>query len=129
MGIIYDARRLKAYEALNCLCDLTGKNETFQNKLWEGLLSNEALMAEFMYYLDHHRLLDEYKSHGYSLTDLYVWQLDKYNLIRDIGKNTAACNKETIVLNAFEAMLDLENNPETYIKHMTDGRSQDRFSF
>lgn len=126
-GIIYDARRIKVYEDLKYLGELTGKSEEFINGLWEGILSDEELMKEFMYYLDHHCLLDEMKFRGYSLTDLYVWQLDKYNLIKDIGKNTAACNKEIMVLNTFYAMLKLKADPEGYIKRMTDGRSYDRY--
>lgn len=33
-----------------------------------------------------------------------IQQLDRYNISRDSGKNTAACNKEEMVLGAFDMM-------------------------
>lgn len=126
-GIIYDARRIKAFEDLKALGEYTGKTEEYVLELWECFLEQEELLKEFMYYLDNHCFLDTYKVEGYSLTDLYVWQLDRYNLVRDMGKNTAACNKEIMVLDAFHGMRELLHNPAPYIKRMTEGNSMDYF--
>ena len=87
-GIIYDARRIKAYEGMQALARYAGKTEEFVANLWESLLSDKDMMKEWMYYLDHHILLDEVVCEGYSLTDLYVWQMKRYNLVQDTGKNT-----------------------------------------
>lgn len=125
-GILYDARKLKVYEDLQYLGELTGKSETYINRLWEGLLLDSELLKEFMYYLDNHYLLDEMKVQGYSLTDLYVWQITKFNMKQDLGKNTDTCNKEAMVLDTFYGMLELKANPEEYIKRMTDGRAMDQ---
>ena len=100
-GIVYDGRKIKAFEGLLALGEYAGKEERWISELWEALVLDEELMKEFMYYLDHHTLLDQVKCRGYALTDLYVWQMDRYNLIRDVGKNTSCCNKEAMVLNAF----------------------------
>ena len=124
-GILYDARRIKAYEALQSLGEFAGKDEAFLNALWEELVPDEGMMREFMYYIDHHTFLDEEKCRNYSLTDLYFWQMDRYNLIRDMGKNTSACNKETMVLNAFRCMLDMKKDPETFLKRLSEGRGMD----
>lgn len=125
-GILYDARKLKVYEDLQYLGELTGKSETYINRLWEGLLLDAELLKEFMYYLDNHYLLDEMKVQGYSLTDLYVWQITKFNMKQDLGKNTDTCNKEAMVLDTFYGMLELKENPELYIKRMLDGRAMDQ---
>lgn len=125
-GIFYDARRIKAYEGLLALGEYAGKDSGWIDALWEELVADGGLMKEFMYYLDHHTFLDESKCRGYGLTDLYVWQMDRYNLVRDIGKNTSACNKEAMVLNAFRTMLDMQKEPDTYLKRLTSGRGMDQ---
>ena len=125
-GIIYDARRILAYEGFCELGKYAGRDEGWLKALWEDLVLDEGLMGEFMYYLDHHTLKDEIKCHGYGLTDLYVWQMSRYNLHRDIGKNTSACNKESMVLGAFRTMLDMQKEPDAYIRRLNDGKGMDQ---
>ena len=83
-------------------------------------------MKEFMYYLDHHTFCDEDVCNGYSLSDLYVWQMDRYNLIRDIGKNTVCCNKEAMVLNTFQTMLNLKKDPVTWVRRISAGEGMEQ---
>lgn len=125
-GIVYDARKVKAYEGLLALGEYAGKEKKWLESLWEGLVFDEALMREFMYYLDHHTFCDEELCRGYGLTDLYVWQMDRYNLIRDIGKNTSVCNKEAMVLNTFWTMLQMKKDPDTYVRRLTTGEGMDQ---
>lgn len=125
-GIVYDARRIMAYEGFLALGDYAGKDKEWLDKLWEELVMDDGLMKEFMYYLDHHTLKDEVKCRGYALTDLYVWQMSRYNLIRDIGKNTSCCNKEAMVLGAFRTMLDMQKDPDTYVRRLTEGQGMDQ---
>lgn len=127
-GIIYDARRIKAYEGMQTLARYAGKSEEFTAKLWESLISDPDMMKEWMYYLDHHNLLDEVVCGGYSLTDLYVWQMKHYNLVQDTGKNTPDCNKEAMVLDAFAAMFCMKKEPELYKKQLENGQGMDRIS-
>lgn len=125
-GIVYDARRVKAYEGLMALGEYAGKEEKWLGELWEGLVYDGALMKEFMYYLDFHTFCDEDSCRGYVLSDLYVWQMDRYNLIRDIGKNTSVCNKEAMVLNAFCTMLQMKKDPDTFVRRLTAGEGMDQ---
>lgn len=125
-GIVYDARRIRAYEGFLALGDYAGRDKEWLDKLWKDLVMNEGLMVEFMYYLDHHTMKDEVKCCGYALTDLYVWQMNRYNLIRDIGKNTTCCNKEAMVLGAFRTMIDMQRDPDTYLRRFTQGRGMDQ---
>ncbi len=125
-GIIYDARRIKAYEGLMALGEYAGRDAGWLGRLWEEILADDALMKEFMYYLDYHGFLDELKCEGYALTDLYVWQMNRYNLVRDIGKNTECCNKEAMVLNAFYTMILMEKNPAVYVRRLTSGEGMDQ---
>ncbi len=125
-GIVYDARRIRAYEGLMELGEYTGKDVDWLNTLWAGILADSSLLKEFMYYLDHHSFLDELKCEGYALTDLYVWQMNRYNLVREIGKNTEMCNKETMVLNAFFTMQQMQKNPAAYVRRLTAGEGMDQ---
>lgn len=125
-GIVYDARRIRAYEGLLALGEYAGKDTEWLNLLWEGIVTDEALLKEFMYYLDHHGFLDALKCEGYSLTDLYVWQMDRYNLVREIGKNTECCNKEAMVLNAFFTMQKMQKDPANFVRRITSGEGMDQ---
>ncbi len=125
-GIVYDARRIKAYEGLLALGEYADKDVEWLGRLWEGILADNALLKEFMYYLDHHGFLDELKCEGYALTDLYVWQMDRYNLVREIGKNTECCNKEAMVLNAFYTMYLMQKDPAVYVRRLTSGEGMDQ---
>lgn len=125
-AIIYDARKIKAYENLRALGEFAQKNQDYIDKLWNGLLLDPELMNEFMYYLDHHTLLDEMKCHGYGLTDLYVWNIGQYNLYQDLGKNPLECNKEGMVLDSFMNMLEMKKNPEEYLKRLSTDNGMDR---
>lgn len=125
-GILYDARKVKTYECLLELCKYAGLDEEWANELWKDLLLLPELYEEMVYYLDNHSLKDAVKREGYSLTDLYVWQMNKYNLIKDFGKNTSECNKETMVLRAFRMMIELIRNPDEYVKRLGEGRGMDK---
>ncbi len=125
MSIIISTSRLKVYEGFYSLCEYGGMSTDWADELWSDLLLNEEVYEEFVYYLSNHTFRDEVKIRGYSMSDLYVWMMDKYNLIREIGKNPVSCNKETMVLNAFKTMVLMKKDPDTYVKRIESGRGND----
>lgn len=126
-GILYDARKIKAYEAMQELCRLAGETEEWGNGLWAELLTDSELLEEMIYYLEHHSFLGKASVEGYTLIDLFIWQMDIYNLIADSGKNTESCNKETMVLRAFWAMTEMKKDPAHYKKRLSDGFGMDKY--
>lgn len=124
--IILDARRIKAFEAFTELGEYTGKEAGWLDELWGMLISRDELMTEFMYYIDNHSLLDNVSVSGISLTDIFVNQMGKYNLINDTGKNSRECNKETMILNSFYSMGKLMEDPDKYIKGYFEDPGMDR---
>ena len=104
----------------------SGKDEGFAQELWTEFLNDGDLYDEFVYYADNHTFSDEMKISGYSMSDLYVWQMDKYNIVRELGKNPTACNKETLVLNAFREMANMKRDPDEYVKRIESGKGNDR---
>lgn len=125
-GIILDARRILAMEALEEIGAFAGREKDWLDALWQELLDEPALMKEFMYYVDHHTFLDDFRCMGYAMTDLYVFQMSRYNLIRDTGKNGAGCNKEYLALGAFHDMACMIKDPAKYEKKLSNGPGMDR---
>lgn len=126
-GIILDGRYILALEALTQIGEYAGREKAWIDNLWSELLEEPALMQEFMYYVDHHSFADKFDCRGYRLTDLYVFQMSRYNLIRDIGKNTENCNKEFLALGAFHDMACMIKEPDKYVKKLSDGPGMDRY--
>ena len=125
-GILYDARLVKTYEGLLALGEISDEPKQWCEALWEELVFDRELLDEFVFYLEHHFLRDAVKCEGYGLTDLYIWQMNKYNIIGDSGKNTDVCNKDRMVLKAFRDMIDMKKDPAIYIKRMTLGKGMDQ---
>lgn len=126
MAIIYNASKLKAFELFTKLCDYTRKSPQWQEEFWSALLTDSNIYDEFLYYLEHHNLLGNYKIAGYSVIDLFIWQLDCYNVSADLGKIDRRCNKEEMILNSFYHMLKMRENEEEYIKKLQSDFGNDR---
>lgn len=124
--IIFDQSRLKVYDGLSRLCEYAGENTEWRDMLWSELLTDQELYEAFVYYLEHHGLSEVPKCEGYSLTDCYVWQMERDNLRRDTGKNTWQCNKEDMVLRAFMTMAKMKRAPEDFVRRFRDGRGMDQ---
>lgn len=124
--IVYGTEMIRAYDGLARLCEYANRTAEWCDSLWQEMLSDSELYRELVYYLEHHVPEDRMKVQGYSLTDLYVWQMEKYNLRRDSGKNTALCNKEEMMLEAFRMMAEMKKEPETYLKRLEAGKGMDR---
>lgn len=125
-NIVIATSKLKAYQFLVDLCEYCNYEKNFADELWSGIIENDVMYEELEYYFDHHTFLDKLKVKGYSLSDLYVFQMSKYNLIREIGKNPVECNKERLVMNSFKMMLEMIKDPETYVGRIEEGKGNDR---
>lgn len=124
--IILGTEKIRAYSGLSMLCEYAGKSGEWCSELWLDMLTDYELYEEFLYYLERHCFLDRLKAAGYSLTDLYVWQMGQDNLRRDSGKNTENCNKEEMVLQAFWTMARMRKDPSYYERKLTEGPGMDK---
>lgn len=125
-NIIIATSKIKTCDFFYKLCDFCRYDREWTDRLWGDIVTDERMYEEFAYYSTHHTFRDSFSISGYSLSDLYVFQMEKYNLIREIGKNPPECNKERMVLNAFRMMIDMKADPETYVKRIREGRGEDR---
>ncbi len=125
-NIIIATAKLKVCDFFYDLCDRCGYDRNWTDSLWGAIVTDETVYEEFAYYAANHTFGDMLSVSGYTMSDLYVFQMDKYNLIREIGKNPPECNKERMVLNAFRMMIDMKADPEVYVKRLQEGRGEDR---
>ena len=98
----------------------------YSNGEQQIILNNENVYREFVYYLEHHELMAQYEVAGYSMIDLFVCQMDQYNIVHDVGKNDGKCNKEKMVLQAFDVMLKMSENPDEIVKKLQSGEGMDK---
>ena len=124
-NIIYDATRLKVCQGLYEICEYAELDREWTDRLWQDVLTCREIYDELVYYIEHNNFMDRLKVGNYSLCDLYDFQMNKYNLVREIGKNPRTCNKEKMVMKAFRMMLDMMKAPEEYIKKLEQGKGMD----
>lgn len=125
MSIVINTTQIKIRGYFDNLCEYAGFDLERADEVWLSIISDSEIYQEFIYYLEHHTFLDKMNVAGYSLSDIYVFQMDKYNLLSEIGKNPVSCNKETMVLKAFHTMSKMKLDPEKYIKRLEEGRGND----
>lgn len=125
-NIVYKNATIRVYDSLVRLCGYAGKSAEWCDKLWQEMLDDKEIYDEFVYYLEHHVPGDLMKVRGYSLTDLYVWQIEQYNLHGDSGKNTASCNKEEMVLQALWMLAEMKKNPDGCLNRLDRGAGMDK---
>ena len=123
--IILDARRIKAYDTLNEIGRAAGKDTGFLDRLWTEMCADKELYTEFVYYLENHGFKDELKCCGYGLTDLYFYLMRRFEVSQDIGKNYADCDKEALVLETFDMMVQMKKDPEPVIRRLEEGLGMD----
>lgn len=116
---------IKAYENLKAIAEFAGFDMEFTDALWQQVMKYSELYEELVYYMTNRTFLDTISIKGYTLCDLYVYQMDLDNIRRDTGKNTNRCNKEAMVLYAFRMMAALLENPEDAFVKLREGKGMD----
>lgn len=111
--IIIASEKLKLYKELCRLCEFVGYTDEWRDRFWEDLLQEEEIYKEFLYYMEHQDFLDEYKVEGMSVLDIFVWQMRKFNLRLDRGKNGEECDKMAMLLETFRYMIDMKRKEES----------------
>lgn len=117
--ILYNAGKIKSFENLKALSLMAGETEEFAVDLWQSMLLDEELLDEFNYFVVNNTLKGSAKCGELTLIDFYFSQMNKYNLLHDMGKNSGDCNKDRMVLHAFRQMAEMKRDPE-YIEHYED---------
>lgn len=112
MSIIIASEKIKLFDYLCKVCEYVFYSDEWRDRFWNRLLLNDAVYKEFLYYAENHDFLLEVKVDGYSVIDILVWEMRKYNVRMDRGKNGSECDKEAMVLESFSTMLDMCENAQ-----------------
>ncbi len=105
-GLIIASEKIRLYEYLTQLCSYIQYTDEWRDAFWEDLLKNDAVYNEFLYWADKGDFLLACSVGGQTIIDILVWEMRKYNVRLDRGKNGPDCDKQAMVMEAFREMLD-----------------------
>lgn len=125
-NIIIASEKLKLFELVKNWAEYAGYSEDWTNQFWQDLLLNSEVYEEFLYYVDKDDFLCKYSYNGQYITDIFIWEMRKFNIKTDRGKNYADCDKAEMVLNAFRTMLDMKENGDHVIDAMENKNGADK---
>lgn len=106
MSLIIAGEKIRLFTFLADMCDYIGYTEAWRDSFWEDILKNEYIYQEFLYWADHQDFLLKCKVGGNTIIDILVWEMRKYNVRTDRGKNGKDCDKQAMIMEAFREMLD-----------------------
>ncbi len=100
------------------LCTKSGQNKSFYNDFTERLVRYPDIMAELDYYRRTGDFLAESEIEGCTVLDIMVWQIDHFKSHMDRGEYNMQENPACMVLMAFDTLLRMQENPQTYLYAM-----------
>ena len=107
------------------LSEQAGKGSEYGIRLWQEIRQSAGLLQELAYYHDHGEFLCRYKVAGYTLADVLVWQVDHFKLYMDRPDEMNRYRSQRLVLAAFEALSEMEKNPQSVSDKMKYESGQD----
>ncbi len=111
-SIIISSEKLKYYDEIVRMCEYAQYQDAWRDQFWQDLLLNDGAYKELLYYLEHQDFLEEYKVNGYSVLDIFVWQMRRYNIRLDRGKNGPDCDKIAMLLESFRCLMDMKEGSD-----------------
>ncbi len=107
------------------LAEKSGKGAEYGEKLWGRICGSVGVLRELAYFHDTGEFWGQYRVAGYCLTDILVWQVDHFKAYMD-REEMNRYHREKLFLESLEVLLNMEEDPETYVRKMTDESGQDR---
>lgn len=125
-NIIIASEKLKLFEIVESWGEYAGYSNEWIDKFWQDLLLNSEVYEEFLYYVDKDDFLCKYSYNNQYITDIFVWEMRKFNVKTDRGKNYADCDKAEMILNAFRTMLDMKEHADKVTNDMENKNGADK---
>lgn len=126
MSLIIAGEKLKLYQWLCSCCERIGYEDAWRDRFWQDLLLCPGVYQEFLYYADHQDFLLKYQVGGNTVIDILVWEMRKYNIRTDRGKNGPDCDKEAMVMEAFRQMMDSVRHADDLNREMENRNGMDK---
>ncbi|MDO4966083.1 MAG: hypothetical protein Q4E51_05185 [Lachnospiraceae bacterium] len=125
-NIIIASEKLKLFEIVESWSEYAGYSKEWQDKFWQDLLLHKDVYDEFIYYVEKNDFLCKCSVNGQFITDIFIWEMRKFNIKTDRGRNYEDCDKAEMILNAFRTMLDMKENSERVINAMENKNGADK---
>ena len=103
------------YEFAKQLCIEANEEDGVLEVFWQAVSSHEEILEEFRYYAEHRDFLCKLSAKGITVTDILIWQIDRFKAALDEGKFALKYNGPHMVLGAFYTMADVYDNPDKYV--------------
>ncbi len=95
-----------------------GETEKYAEDLWNRMSRSNNVLQEFAYYHDYGKFLCRYQVAGYTIADILVWQVDHFKAYMDRPQDMNRYRQERLLLTAFDIMLQMEVDPESFREKM-----------
>lgn len=103
-----------------------GFNEEYGRQLWKRMRESSGVLQELAYYHDYGKFLCKYVVSGYTLADILIWQVDHFKAYMDRHNEMNRYRQERLLLTAFDVMLQMEKNPEPFLRKMQNETGTDQ---
>jgi len=115
----------KLSEIITEMTEAAGLDETFAKDFSANLAKDSDMCEEFVNYIKTGQFSGKNVVEGYSIIDILVWQVDHFKLGMDQGKFAMKNNECLMILKAFESMFKMKNDPQKYVRLLTEETGQD----
>ena len=105
-------------EYIDRLCENAGEEQSFAEDFYERLTADQEILQEFVSYMESGNFACRAKVCDYTVVDVMVWQIDHFKAWLDRDTTGTKQNKDKMLLNAFDILLKMKQNPESYIQKM-----------
>ena len=105
-------------EYIDRLCENAGEDQSFAEDFYERLTADQEILQEFVSYVESGNFACRAQVCGYTVVDVMIWQIDHFKAWLDRDTTGTKQNKDKMLLNAFDILLKMKQNPESYIQKM-----------
>lgn len=105
-------------EYIDRLCENAGEDQSFAEDFYERLTADQEILQEFVSYMESGNFACRAKVCDYTVVDVMIWQIDHFKAWLDRDTTGTKQNKDRMLLNAFDILLKMKQNPESYIQKM-----------
>jgi len=107
------------------LCYYGCEDEAFEKQFVTALSQDKEVEEELAYYMEYKNFACKTKVQGYTVVDIMIWQMDHFKARLDRDNTGTRQNKDRMVLLAFDTLLKMRKDPQSYVSRMQEETGTD----
>ncbi|HAG70272.1 MAG TPA: hypothetical protein DCL38_09925 [Lachnospiraceae bacterium] len=115
------------YEWASGLCASCGKDRSFLDELFRRFEEYPALYEEFKYFYDKDDFLCSLSVQGITVTDILIWQTDRFKAALDEGRFGLKYDRNEMILMAFYTMYEVIKDPGSFLARFREETGTDYY--